>query len=594
MNALDFHRLRLTAAASALLLLPLATSCDSDRGSRDAGPTVNAPGADDPDAEDAGDEEDDGHGASDADQPTGLDASFEQAAVDWNVPVEVLKALAWVETRWHMVEGHEELGAMPAAYGLMGLRDDALEEGAARAGLDLTGAQRDPESNIIAAAAYLSGIADDLEIEDRTDIGEWALAIAEYSRVDDSLGREMYVHREVYPAMREGFTALTKDGDVQGGLDPVDAWPSVSVPPPLPAVGPGPDYASALWRPSPNHSSRGSGDSAKPRYIVIHTCEGSYTGCWSWLKNSSSGVSAHYVVNNTGSEITQLVKESRKAWHISANYDCNKNDGVDCWLNGIGSNKFTVGIEHAGYGGQNSWDPGLIDASAKLVCDIAKDNDIPIDAEHIWGHGMMQPWNRSDPGDAWPWAEYIEKAQEYCGEGGGPGDDPGDEPDDPGDEPGDDPDDPDDPGDDPGGPLDAPIVIDSNNGKNDADVGFISVSNNWNSSANVSGYYNTGYWWASTKSVSDGATFWFYLAEGGEHEIDAWWTSGSDRSTSAPFLAFDAGGTKVGQVSVNQRQGGGGWNELGSFEFEAGWNKIVLSRWTSPGNVVVADAVRVR
>ena len=555
----------LSAATLALAL----TGCVEERDGRDSMAGIGGPKADDADDHDDGDQ---------SGQPTGLDGKFAAAAETHEVPVEVLQALAWVETRWQMVEGHEELGSRAAAFGIMGLRGAALEEAAELAGVSVEEAKTETMANIDAGAALLSSMAEQFDIDDRTDIGAWAEVISEYSGIDDDLGRSMFVHHEVYPTMREGVVSYTEDGDVQGELVPVDAWPSVAVPPPVPALSAGPDYSGSLWRPSPNHSSRGSGSSAKPQFIVIHTCEGSYAGCWSWLKNSASGVSAHYVVNSTGSEITQLVEEDRKAWHISANYDCNKNDGVDCWLNGIGSNKFTIGIEHAGYGSQNSWDPGLIEASAKLVCDIAKDNDIPIDAEHIWGHGMMQPWNRSDPGDAWPWADYIELAQSYCGDDGGPVD----EPDDPGDEPGDDPEDPGDPGD-PGDPLDAPIIVDSNNSKNDADIGFISVSNNWNSSANVSGYYNTGYWWASAKAVSDGASFWFYLAEAGEHEVDAWWTSGSDRSKSAPFVAFDSGGAKVGQVSVDQRQNGGSWQGLGTFEFKAGWNRIVLSRWTSPG-----------
>ena len=52
-------------------------------------------------------------------QPTGLDLIFADAAVEFQVPVEVLKAVAWVETRWHMVEPAEadqNLGQLPA-YG---------------------------------------------------------------------------------------------------------------------------------------------------------------------------------------------------------------------------------------------------------------------------------------------------------------------------------------------------------------------------------------------------------------------------------------------------------------------------------------------
>jgi hypothetical protein len=57
---------------------------------------------------------------------------------------------------------------------------------------------------------------------------------------------------------------------------------------------------------------------------------------------------------------------------------------------------------------------------------------------------------------------------------------------------------------------------------------------------------------------------------------------------------YDAAGTKLDTVWVDQQQSGGQWNTLGSFQFKAGWNKVLLSRWTGAGSVVIADAVRIR
>jgi hypothetical protein len=33
---------------------------------------------------------------------------------------------------------------------------------------------------------------------------------------------------------------------------------------------------------------------------------------------------------------------------------------------------------------------------------------------------------------------------------------------------------------------------------------------------------------------------------------------------------------------------------IGTYSFTKGWNKVQLSRWTTEGFVVVADAIRVR
>src|SRR5207237_314837 len=76
--------------------------------------------------------------------------------------------------------------------------------------------------------------------------------------------------------------------------------------------------------------------------VIIHTCESNYTSCWSWLENPVSQASAHYVVNEDGSAISQLVLERNRAWHIAALYDCTLNRRHHCWLNGVQSNHFAV------------------------------------------------------------------------------------------------------------------------------------------------------------------------------------------------------------------------------------------------------------
>ena len=37
---------------------------------------------------------------------------------------------------------------------------------------------------------------------------------------------------------------------------------------------------------------RASGDAGTPHMIIIHTCEGGYSGCVGWLRNSAAGASA--------------------------------------------------------------------------------------------------------------------------------------------------------------------------------------------------------------------------------------------------------------------------------------------------------------
>ena len=63
--------------------------------------------------------------------------------------------------------------------------------------------------------------------------------------------------------------------------------------------------------PSPNHSAR----TAPVNLIVWHDCEGSYAGSVNWFSQAQSGVSAHFVLKEDGTEVTQMVPYSGKAWH---------------------------------------------------------------------------------------------------------------------------------------------------------------------------------------------------------------------------------------------------------------------------------------
>lgn len=480
-----------------------------------------------------------------------LDVHFEAAAREFGVPSALLKAVAFAETRMQMVQGTQEFEGLPPAFGVMGLRGERLTAGAALAGVSVQSAQTDPRANIRAAAAVLRSYAEGLAL-DRSRIGEWAGAVARYSGITQPQAAASYVHEAVYGVLQRGADVVDRSRIVSR-IPRVDA--SVIFPRPSVITTSSADYSSAIWRASANFDDRAAGDAGTPHMVIIHTCEGNYAGCWGWLVNPASNVSAHYVVNEDGSEISQLVAEPKRAWHIAATYDCALNGNHDCARNGQQSNHFTIGIEHAGFASQTTWSASQIDASARLVCDIARDWGIPRDQLHIVGHGKLQPYNRTDPGANWPWADYLRRIDRHC--------------------------------------VNA-LIIDSNNGENDPARARIEISGSWTASSSTSGYYGTGYAFASTQAISDPATFWFYLDAPAARTIDAWWTSGSNRAPSTPFVVTTSTGQRLATVYVNQQANGGRWNTLGTWSFPAGWNMVQLSRWTTPGYVVIADAIRVR
>ena len=288
--------------------------------------------------------------------------------------------------------------------------------------------------------------------------------------------------------------------------------------------------------------------------VIIHTCESGYTGCWSWLVNPASQVSAHYVVDEDGTEVSQLVREPDRAWHIAALYDCTLNRGHDCRLNGVQSNDFTVGVEHAGFVSQDSYPAAQLETSAALVCDVTRRNDIPRDWQHIVAHGQLQPNNRTDPGPHWPWVRYVHQVQAHCGE----------------------------------------AVVDDDDAFNDTTLARAVVPASWTQSAATPGYYGGGYRWALTSpQAGDAAVFSFRLNSAGSRTIDARWTAGANRAAHATYAVIAATGDTTGVVTVDQTANGGSWQQLGTWTFPAGWNRVALQRRAAGGGVVVADAVRV-
>lgn len=491
----------------------------------------------------------------------GLPDDYANAARATGVPVEILLAITQAETRFQMVAGASEFEGQDPAYGVMALRGDALVLAADLADLDVDLVKTVRSANVSAAAHLLAQYALEARLFTQ-DPDLWAPVVARYAGIADDEATAGYVHHAVYGALRAGIA------NEEFALPPIEVSPDW----PLPASDTqrGID-GGTIWTPSPNYNSR----SGQPvDFVVIHTCEGSYSGCWGWLTNPAAGASAHYVVNENGSEVRALVDETNRAWHVAANYDCGLNSGVDCGWNGWSVNTISVGIEHAGYASQGWWDPGLLWRSAELTCGVTERHGVPRDAYHIVGHGQLQPWDRYDPGPNWPWDDYVWQVQEACGDhgsgGGGTTTGGGG-----------------------GGWVPVQVTIDSNNAANDTSWTLAEVSGSWWGSTNVGGYWNTGYWVAPTAPVSDPASFWFWTEGEACYDVEAWWTSAWDRSNAITFIGWDEWNNEMGRATVNQQVNGGRWNYLGRWWFPAGWNRVLLSRWTKPGKYAVADAVRV-
>jgi N-acetyl-anhydromuramyl-L-alanine amidase AmpD len=170
------------------------------------------------------------------------------------------------------------------------------------------------------------------------------------------------------------------------------------------------DYGPANWTAasSSNYSSRsGTAISA----VTLHTMQGYYAGTLSWFQNPSANVSAHYVMRASDGQITQMVCEADKAWHVGS------------------ENPYTVGIEHEGFVSDPSWyTPTVYNASAALTRDIAEDHGILKlrtyakagtsglltlgGCTRIKGHQHFPFQSHTDPGIHWDWAHYYKLVNE--------------------------------------------------------------------------------------------------------------------------------------------------------------------------------------
>jgi uncharacterized lipoprotein YddW (UPF0748 family) len=132
--------------------------------------------------------------------------------------------------------------------------------------------------------------------------------------------------------------------------------------------------------------------------------------------------------------------------------------------------------------------------------------------------------------------------------------------------------------------MPADIIVDN------TAAGF-TKSANWVYGTSATDKYGADYWYRTTAAVSDAATWTYSVPQARNYEIYAWWSQGTNRSTTAPYVVYY--GATSSTVNKNQQTGGGTWQSLGTFPLNAGSNQVKLSCWTTAGYNVIADAIKI-
>lgn len=468
-----------------------------------------------------------------------LNRAFEKAAAEFNVPSELLKAIAYSQSHF---DNHDGEPSMENGYGVMHLADNnenqTLNRAAIILGVSVNRLKNDDSQNIRGGAAILREFAaqENLTADDASNLAAWYSVVALYSNSKNPALAKFYANT-VYDLLQKGFSGTASKGEeiIVAAIDvepkrgkyewvtSIDAEPS--------SLG---DYGPALWVPanSGNYTVSNRTSSYPINYVVIHTVQGSYSSAINWFQNPAANVSAHYVIRSSDGQVTQMVREKDVAYH-AGNWTYNTQ---------------SVGIEHEGYVNNPSWyTDAMYRASAALTRNVCVRYGIPMTRSRIIGHSEVPGATHTDPGPNWNWTYYMQLVT---------------------------------------GSSSWETIIDNSTS------GRFSASSNWATSSYSSQKYGANYYYANPQPVSDAAWFSANIPSAGNYEVFVWYPANSGYSSSTPFVVSTAGGNAY--VYVNQQINGGRWVSIGTHSLNAGdYNVVGVSRWTSASGYVIADAVKI-
>jgi len=355
------------------------------------------------------------------------------------LPSGLLEAVAWTNTRMqHLNQANESCNGMPAAYGIMGLHDDgkdyftetgelvaqlsgiSIDEQKSSANLQIMAYAKSFDQLMQLQSSSSQGYDDPLKIktvlqslsEIPSDgiVNELALDMQAYEIFKFMMSED---NAELYGFARHNFNLAQVFGSenyqvlsckkirfTEAGIrsEKNDLYAG--------SAEKSGDYGPAIWNPAAtcNFSSRsGTAISA----IAIHTVQGTYAGCISWFQNCVASVSAHYVIRSSDGQVTQMVAEADKAWHVGT------------------ENPYTIGYEHEGYVDNPSWyTEAMYNSSADLSRDVVDSGyGIPPlrtyykeatvsgfvlgGCTKIKGHQHYPNQSHVDPGINWDWEKYY-------------------------------------------------------------------------------------------------------------------------------------------------------------------------------------------
>lgn len=364
-----------------------------------------------------------------------LQEAFARSAKASGVPVSLLKAVSYMESRW---DAHPGQASADGGYGPMNLTDltartsDGKGTGQARTaesrqtarvahrltGLPVSAIKADADANICGGAAVLASY----QQGSSSQLSDWSAAVARYGTAG-SPGSSASFARQVYSTLRQGQSRVT----AQGQAVALKARPNTAVPAAPSSSGQTdcPRTLGCEWLPAGyakddpnapdstgyygNHdiADRTGKGGPKLKYIVIHDTEGTYQSAVNLVQDPTY-LGWNYTIRSADGHVAQHMDAKDVGWHAGNWY----------------VNMHSIGIEHEGKAGNPGWfTEAMYQNSASLVRYLALEYQIPLDRAHIIGHGEVpgtvmgstknMHW---DPGPYWDWEHYFDLLKRPIGQ----------------------------------------------------------------------------------------------------------------------------------------------------------------------------------
>lgn len=353
---------------------------------------------------------------------TTVNKYMQQAAAEFNVPVELLKAIGYVENNWTQMGPSIDKG-----WGIMHLVQNSycntLGEAAQLLGLPEQTLKDDAEQNIRGAAALLKKYAETKK-GGKLSWYNWYVAAQRFSGLISKELRIVQANR-YFGVMKDGVVSTTLWGE-QVSIQKNKSLDLSFIVSPQSFNAPGESDGSRSADYGPAVSSFTTCNYSSGRNHSIDTWvnhwigTGTAAGAVSWFQNCSASASAHFVTSNNGT-IYQVVPVANTAWHCGASgYPYN--------------NSRSIGEEHeATVSNPGLWNStAMLQASAQMACYFCGVYSIPTNQNHtspgICGHQNMPGTNTSCPGTI-PWTNWfsyfnsgncnaqppVQPTNDYCG-----------------------------------------------------------------------------------------------------------------------------------------------------------------------------------